>query len=363
MDKDLKILKLGIFLAISIASVNSFADCFQKRAVIEFGSGNTKALVANVNTCVTPNKFVPIARIEEPIQYRNNTVMMGGVRYLSQKVMTEGKIATLKILKKIKDLEVDQVQAIATSVFRSQAIDENGTINGRLYLNSLTSLFNLKITVLGQYQEGILSAEAAISELSNQHPDFQRQDLIIWDIGGGSTQIVLPGEKIDEYDGIYLGEYGSATIQEYVNAVLKNITSDITCSANPVELTHVTSIFGHVKKLIEKKISPELGDKILSRKTIIGIGGVHKYSNCELIYGAPHCRYNTKDLYYAIEQYAGLTDQQLYDQGRCSEFKYCRDKITNAAMIYTLMTAMGKTEVQTAMATAKEGVMITPSFW
>ena len=346
-----------------LAGLSAEASCFKLRAVIEFGSGNTKALIAKVNTCVTPNVFTPIAHLEAPVQYRNYTEVRNGSRYLSEQIMNEGIGATEQLLSQIAVFGVEHVQAVATSVFRDEAIDANGTANGRAFLNSLSDRFNLKITVLSQLQEATIAAEAAVSEVSRTIPNFRREDSIIWDIGGGSTQIVLPGETTGEYAGFYLGGYGSATVQEYVNTVLKNITDDVGCSANPVDLTQVDQIYDHIRARIRAKVSPELVGLINQRNTVIGIGGVHKYSNCELIFGAPNCNYTANDLYNAIQTYAGLTDQELYEQGRCAEFKYCRDKITNAALIYTILKSMDKSLVQTATATPKEGVMVTPGFW
>lgn len=356
-------MKLCSFVCITLLfSSLASAECFKNRGVIELGSGKTKAIIARVNTCVWPWVYQPLELLEAPIQYRNETIMRDGLRFLNPIVMTQGEASIKNIIEQMHKNGVTEIRAIATSVFRDQAEDQNGTVNGHIYLSKLREKFKLSIEILTQSQEAILATEAAITEAARNIPNLKREELVIWDIGGGSSQIVVPSRNSREYDYIYLGAFGSVLMQEYVNRFIKNLPPSYNQTANPISLEQTSFLKEFVKSLIAP-MDNLMRNEIRNRKYIIGIGGVHKYSACELIYGIAHCTYTQEMLQKALEQFSGMTDSELFKAGRCPEVEYCRDKITNAVMLQTIMQDLNIEFIKSARASAKEGVLVTPSFW
>ena len=310
-------MKLLILLILNISLVLA-NDCIQVQAAFDIGSGSTKLLVAQVDHC---NKKIVKVLLEaqkavgykEDLKNSNNT-------QLSQTITASGLAALTELKSKAMEYKPHRFLAVASEAFRLAN-------NGKDFAQRIEKELGLTVKILTQDQEAILGFIAGSTQLP--HP---LEDTIVWDIGGGSIQMVTL--KDGEYF-IYKGKLASVPFMELIIYKIQKLKSKN--SPNPMSKEDAKLAIAEAQKRAAQEVPPFLQEKLANPKTkIIGIGGVHYFS----IRRSNKKSYSVKDVEATLEKRLGLTDEQIGGP-------FASTQVSNPCLVLGHMRALKIKEVAT----------------
>lgn len=315
INKKNQILFLGILILISsscsLLNSNSKNPCVEKQAAFDIGSGSSKVLAAEVNTC--ENKIIKVLfkeskgiKVKESIS--NNTIPLT--------IQTQLDMAFSDWLTKLKHLKIKSYKGIATEVFRVSQ-------NGSLVISELEKKHQVKIKIITQIEESVLGFWSAVGA-SGLDP----KNVISWDIGGGSMQMTSLNDN-NEFI-FYNGKMASVSFKnEYLKTT--KCRNNTNCSPNPMGLKGVLSAV-KIADLYAKKNVPIEFKKEFKLKTVVGIGGVHSKSIWnQLLRSQPNeTELNLNNLQTLVFENAKLGDKDLKSD-------YAETEVTNIALVLGFM--------------------------
>jgi len=230
------------------------------RATIDFGSGAVKIQVANVDT--ESNRLIgePLVAKFTPLGLTENVAANDG--YISDKMQQRA----LEILRGFKDeareaaaLQKVAFVGIATAVFRKAE-------NGKELLEKFEQELGINFQILPQNEEGklgFLTAKAL-------YPNVLEDNLLAWDSGNGSFQMVTKGDENLEN---YQGPLGHGTVRVMLSRDIREmpvLQSDQ--SGNPVFKDEAVELVYKIRKALP--IIPDwLREKLSSKQTVIATFG------------------------------------------------------------------------------------------
>ncbi|MEZ4815414.1 MAG: hypothetical protein R3A80_09460 [Bdellovibrionota bacterium] len=324
----MKKLSFLIILLFSISCSHSSLDntCQQRRAAFDVGSGSTRIMIARVDLCKKKVEEV-LYENEEAVPYRETLVN----DELDAKTMQQGELLIQEHLKKAKEFKVTKVLAVGTEVFRKAS-------NGKAFVDKLKADLDFDLRIIDQEYEALLGFTGVVVR-TGENPE----DILVWDMGGGSTQIV---SKSGENFNYYFPKLGSVSFKEFV---VKDIQKK-----NPKKVLSPNPISSKQAKLAEKKTVAQLKlNKVpawlSAAKKVYGIGGVHYYS----IRGQIN---KDQDLYTSEELIAALA-KQLNKKDEEIGGKYASTEVTNLILVKSMMNAMNLKEVHTLKVNLTEALL------
>jgi len=186
-------------------------------AVIDIGTNSTRLLVADVSA----------GRVSQ-VERRSNVTRLGRGVDLSGRLSAEAIEDTCRAIAEyvaaIRELEIERVDAIATSAVRDAA-------NGGAFIAELRERFALGARILGGDEEARLTYLGATSE------HMPSVSTLVVDIGGGSTELIIGlGEEISFHTSLQAG---------VVRHTERHINSD------PPTAVELESLAADVRALIE----------------------------------------------------------------------------------------------------------------
>jgi exopolyphosphatase/guanosine-5'-triphosphate,3'-diphosphate pyrophosphatase len=212
-----------------------------KLAAIDIGTNSVKMTIAECN----PGSSLEI--LDEQMEI---TRLGKGVDE-SKKLSDESIEATLKTLEKFHQISVSNdaklIRACGTSALRDAQ-------NGHEFILKANKILGVNIEIISGEREAKLSFLGAMSEL-NDASKYNR--VLMFDVGGGSTEIIIGNSKGIEYSHSF--DIGAVRLKE---RVLKHIP-------------HSKEEDSEAHKLVENIISPLKDSKLQLDKIdrVIGIGG------------------------------------------------------------------------------------------
>ncbi len=265
------------------------------RGGFDIGSGATKIQIAKVKSCNNGDIFL------EKVYYKNNKPVKYSQdlaehknQYFSQNIIQEGvkAMAALKEegLQKLKeqcgnDCKVDVWRGIMTEAFRkAENWDE-----ARQQLSQAVD--GILIKRLNQKEEALYGFYP-ITKLK----DFDKNQYVVWDMGGGSTQITAfdstftrnnfnnNGAKVIETD------LGSSSFCNFLTNIIYSNERDSAKKLNPIN--HYDYLEQYSKKYIQNKIDYSIQkdtemtndfNKLYNNKKYIVIGGLLSISLPEVM--------------------------------------------------------------------------------
>ncbi len=148
------------------------------KAVIDIGTNSCRLFIAHVENVKITNKILKLMEITRLGQDVDKT------RVLRQDAM-DRTIETLKLYrKKIDEYGVEEIKVTATSATRDSK-------NREEFISRVKAATNLDIHCITGEEEGRLSFSGAVSEFDEK--------IMVFDIGGGSTEFILGDKKNIEY--------------------------------------------------------------------------------------------------------------------------------------------------------------------
>ena len=206
-------------------------------AVIDIGTNSTRLMVADLRG----------GRVSQ-VERRGNVTRLGRGVDLSGRLSAEAIEDTCEAIGEyvaaIREMDVDRVDAIATSAVRDAA-------NGSAFIAELRERFALGARILDGEEEARLTYLGATSEHVPTVPT------LVVDIGGGSTELIVgSGEKIAFHTSLQAG---------VVRHTERHINSD---PPTAVELESLaTDIRGLIERALAAGVSAETGIAVAGTPT------------------------------------------------------------------------------------------------
>ncbi|MCP4915173.1 MAG: hypothetical protein GY909_18785 [Oligoflexia bacterium] len=299
--------------------------CLVKKAAFDVGSGSTKVTVAEVNICT--KKISKILHEDQaPVAYKDNLIKNDNS--MTRDIIQQGTLVLLAQKSKARKLGATEFNGVATSAFRKAK-------NGIESLKKLSEKTEINLSIISQNEEARLGVLAVEAQQNFQGP------YMVWDIGGGSSQITLNNSgKVNEY----LGNIASVTFKD----MAMKIGNRRGLSPNPIG----KSLYENAKKELKERIIKDLPiafRPVPKNTKVIGIGGVHYYS----VKGQTKSRghFTLERIKKVIPKRYKLTDKQI--GGR-----FAPTDVTNLILVESFMEVMGIEEVYPMKINMGYGILI-----
>ncbi|BBM82614.1 Ppx/GppA phosphatase family protein [Candidatus Uabimicrobium amorphum] len=303
-----------------------------RRAAFDIGSGSTKMVVADVDT--TTNKMTIIYTQDEKVDYQE---ALEGQDSFSKEIRNLGTLtlATLKWTAIQKG--ATQFRAVATASFRTAK-------NGKEFADFISKVLGIHVTIITQEQEAVLGFYGALAG-----EDVQAQNVVVWDIGAGSMQMIA---LKDNEHVIYKGNLASVT---FANHIIKEIQKKDGNSPNPISSEEKEKAHKYARG-VAKNVPQAIKDKLKDGKThVLGIGGVHYYSiRGQLKMGDKYgiSAFSEALVYNGI----GKTDADIGS-------KYASTEISNMILVEAFMAELGINVVKPKKVNMANGVLLHQAMW
>lgn len=327
-----RIVRLSIFIVVGcfLSSLSFANDCRETMGAIDFGSGTTKFIAADVDRCekqilqIIHEDRLQISLNEYLEKSNNGEVRLDDLRkYIPQ---------LRKSLQTLQEKGVQRPFAVATSVFR---VAKNGLEMARLLKNEL----KVDVQIISQDQEAELGYYSALAKLKTE-----QTRMIVWDIGGGSMQMFA---KQGNQDHIYRGDLASVTFKNQVLRDLKFADPKVTTSPNPLGRARAAAV--QIAKNHAHLNVPLYFKREASSANVIGVGGVLSISVLKQT-GNTEAAFDQGDLEKALEWRSKLTDKEINSP-------YSATDVTNIALVLGYMRALNIQSVQVVDAALGEGLI------
>lgn len=345
-SKKYKILSLSALILLPLIAFACFA-LKQKggkgeiaiRAAIDIGSGSTKLKVAKVNLKtrkiekVLANESFSIQYQEELEKSKDNT--------FNEKVMQEGLICLQKSKEIAQKLGAEKVIAVATASFRKAA-------NAEDFINTIYKETGIQVHIVDQDLEGALGFQATVAEL-----DTAPENIIVWDIGGGSYQFSTLDEKGELI--VHRGEEASIPFKTLVIKEIKNKNPHHISSPNPLNLEEIQKAEAHAFE-ISQKVDQLFKEKIASSDTkVVGIGNIFAYRIYPLV--EEKSTFTKEELSKKVYELDGKSDSDL------SLGDYTNVGVTNPILVLGFMNHLAIDEMHVMDINNSDGAFLHAPFW
>ena len=329
-----KLFLVSVFLFVAANSGAASEDsCLKRHGIIEFGSGSTKAFAAVVDVCEQKIKNILLEK-RVAIAF-NEALGKASDALLPESIYVEAEQKAGELVKELRTLELDRLQAVGTSVFRVAK-------NGRKFSQRFEKSLGVPFRILSQKQE----AEAGYFSVLARR-DQRQELLIVWDIGGGSMQMMSIAKGRQH---LFEGQLASVTFKNEVLTRLKGQLPSEVSSPNPI------GAYAASAKQIAKNHAhlnvPTWFKEQAKKARWVGIGGV--------LSGSVQQQSNPQSQKLTLEQI-----QEAYRKGvlkKDSEIssEYRVTDVSNLALVLGYMEALGVTEIETLATALGPGLVVVP---
>ncbi|HSX04138.1 MAG TPA: hypothetical protein VLG76_05355 [Rhabdochlamydiaceae bacterium] len=328
----------ALFVATSLVCAD---DKKVTRAAFDLGSGTFKVVVAEVNgedVNVKFSKMISVGLGNDLAESKDQT--------LSSRVQDAAFKALQELKKDAEKQKATEFQGVATEVFRKAK-------NGEALLTKLTNVANVNLQVISQEKEGMIGFNTA----AVLTPEENKTNLISWDSGGASFQIV--GTDGQDHYNIYKGALGSAVVLKILMEEVRKQPYTQEAPINPLSAQECDAL---VKALQNKISAPKwLKNRMKNQDaSIVGIGDSNSmFAHISKRVGSDH--FTIEDVRQAIQDLAGKTDDDFKQ-----EYNVSRPKayLTEIVLLYAVMDKFGIHEVTFKEANGSTiGLLIDKEFW
>lgn len=341
--------KISLFISflLLIQSCSDFATnqdhventdaCEQTRGAIDIGSGSTKLIVAIVDTCKLKIKNI-IFEAQRAIALKED---------LSRNKENFSDEMIKKLISNLNELDflakeqgATKIASLATSAFRTAN-------NSKAVVLEIEKNVDFKINVITQKEEAMHAYLAAKESVSLLKLD-QTKPIAVWDIGGGSMQIIKEMKGSDP--DIFMGQTASVTFK---NLYLDKISRSKKKSPNPLLKNGAITAMNLARKVSNTDTLSKI--KSLNGYEVIGVGGVHFHSIKKQV-GLLDNIYNQEVLLNTLLERAKLNDAQIGGD-------YAQTDVTNLALVLGFMQSLQVEKVHTLNINMANGLLLDQSLW
>lgn len=308
------------------------------RAALDIGSGATNLKVAIVNR--DTNKIIEkLFEKSIPVPYQKHLELSGNNTF-DQPVMEQG----IKAIKELKNLalehQANKVVGVATAAFRQAT-------NAPQFTQEILRQTGIRVHIINQDEEGILAFRGALATTP-----FEPQNVIVWDVGGGSMQLTTLTEA-----GTYLVDKGKLASIPFKNAIIQEVKHQNlqeVQSPNPLNLEEMGAALKIANQAAEAA-DPMIKTKISQpNTTILSVGSLFNYGIKPL---AGSAVVTPSKLQEALLPLAGKNDEEL-GQGALSEVA-----VSNPLLVLGYMHELKMPQVEIIQVNNADGVLTYPVYW
>lgn len=330
------LLKIFILtLSISACALGERKDCETRRlASFDIGSGSTKFLLAELNSCKAQQMII-LMKDSKPVSYAQDLANSGKSQF-SEEIIQKGEETIGEFLKSAQAYGDFQIRAVATQAFRQAH-------NGQEIVHKWQQKFSGDWKVISQDEEAKLAYSFVEFKTSKQ------DRLLVWDIGGGSQQLVW--QRSDKQNNIQMMKSTLASVS-FKNAVLKYLKRPAkVLTPNPLSLSEHNLALDLALSLIAKEKNSELSNWLAKPAVIIGIGGVHGGSLKNQLGLKEGEKITQRDLRQLLQRKQNLSDKEIGGS-------YATTEITNLILVLGMMMTYDIKEYVVMEASLTEALVV-----
>ncbi len=359
--------------------VFSEKNCVVRRAFVDNGSGSTKLVVADFNTCTQTIENI-LGKDVFKLKLQKAISEKGGGATLPYKTQREGvgymKHAACLAVNKYK---AQELAAVATAWARVA----NNTYG---YLDKIEDTTGLFIRKIPQSKEGIYGYLSAIHDKKIPYSD----NFVMWDIGGGSMQFVtdLDPEKLlqqsvrtilNNYHPVTYGQNnkekvlsingGKIAAATFNKAFKDFMRGKKTTDIYPLSKKHIKKGIALAQEFAKKQL-PDSFRNQLKGKNFVGIGGLHKFTilkRIEKVLNIKNTDQNGREFYQKSQIRAVLKKLVNKTAKEVSEItgekKYLNELMTNLMLVHGYMDILEIETVYFADVNSGMGAFYDKSIW
>ena len=309
------------------------------RAAIDIGAGGPKLRVAEID--LATDKIINILCTKQYPVIFQQCLSRSGDKRLSSEVMAAGVNAVKEAIAVAKSLEAEGVVLIGASIFRN-------AVNGEELVRLIYEETGLEVHLLDQELEGRLAFAAAHAKIG-----VDSQNLVIWDIGGGSTQLIGTHP-----DGLYFvdgSDEGSGPFRDFIIEQIQGRNLKEHKSPNPLSQEEAQLAESHAFSLAAK-VNRVFRDKLCDPITeIAGVGSVFSRGIAPLVEGKNP--FNVEDLEEAVRGLVGKTDADL------GGGDFACIEVSNPILALGFMKGLGIQQMRIVDVNNADGAMVYKPFW
>lgn len=241
---------------------------YKVHAAIDLGTGGPKLLVAEVDPI--NNKINKILYSQRYLVDFYDSVSHSEEHLLSDEVISRCLDAFEEAVGAAKVFGAERIVAIATASLRLAA-------NGQQLAEEILLKTGIPVYIVNQSLEGMLTFRAALT-MTHQ----EERDLIVWDIGGGSSQFI--GLDVDGVYNVYQQREGSGAFKDWIIRDIQKRSVDEYMSPNPLSSQDIASAIQLARELASS-IDDFFKDKINNNPyaKVVGAGSVFGLSLAETL--------------------------------------------------------------------------------
>ena len=309
------------------------------RAAFDIGSGSTKMKVAEFNTCDSTLTKVLLedqtrVNFQESLQVSNDGTF-------SEEVREDGMDSLRLLLEKALKQNATRFAGVATAAFRKAK-------NGQDFLNEVEKKLGIKAKIITQEQEALIGFHGAAKMTM-----LPKAQIVLWDIGGGSQQIMFLNDKDEPV--IYFGTLAAVSFKNYIISTLQKKDFNTVQSPNPIGEKTTKAASKYVEKTAHAIVPKEIQTHLKNPNVqVIGIGGVLSRS---ILTQVEFKEYITdKDIQRSLAKRLDLDDKTIGGE-------FPQTEISNLILVGGFMKGLKIKQYRPVKASLIDGLWFEPDYW
>ena len=340
LNNDMKTLIFVFSLIFVLVSCQSTPKCGPEvRAAFDVGSGSTKIKVVDFNTC-TQEVTQTLLEDQIKVDYRD-ALEKNPSGDFPESVKIDGLAALEKLKGEAHAKGAKKFTGIATAAFRQAK-------NAAEFVKVIREKLSIPVRIINQSDEALLGFQAA-----REKAKAASQNLVVWDIGGGSMQMVSLDDTLKPT--VYYGNLASVSFKNQVISKIQKKDPTKVSSPNPLKKNHVKPAVALAENEAKNTVPVTIQKKFAVAETVVvGIGGVLARSlPSQLPAGSLMTSENIKS---ALDRRANMTDSQLNNP-------YAATEVTNLALVFGFMKALSIKNYQPVEVSLVDALWAAPLVW
>lgn len=350
-------LVLAFILGISTCTwaTSKSTSCPRKaRVVIDLGSGTTKLNVAEVEVCKERSRLIKMLddTTSRPLALEASKDPAGNIPLETQN-------QTLSVLRELREIAAKKAAEAGFAEIEMAVVGTHAfrTAKNQSEFQKLMEQNGFAITALTQKDE----AETGFYAVQGQGlpPGCDPNSLLVWDIGGGSMQLIRSPPPAIRVEGFNMGAEGFKQALMGRFKPTKNACAVESPSPNPIGKEQSESVRTFARDTTQRLLRGGLR-RDLRATCVVGIGGVHSkavslqlekswksISACVCKDSASACKLS-KQVYYKVQ--LECLARHLIEKSDCDpEIKgpYSSTAVTNLYFVLGWMDTLGFERVHT----------------
>lgn len=339
----------AVFIFNSACTHTSKQTCEQKIIAFDFGSGSIKSKGALVDVC--KNQILSIfhegqtkSNFKEDIQKSLSSSAGKSALKTAVNPVSNGLISDASLRNAVDFVKQTLAENSTHTPLKAKAV---GTAALREAKNSsslvarLRTETNTELKIITQEEEALLAFLAVKS-----HPEYRGTPITVWDIGGGSQQIITETTSGLQ---IYKSQVASVTFKDEVISSIKKRNPNQVRTPNPMTLTELNRAL----KLSEEKATEFKNESnVIILNMVVGVGGVLSRSIPEQLQSTEPTRARLETI---LQSRPGKTDKDIGGQ-------FAETDTTNLALVLGHMKAFGIDKFKAEKINLTDGILINPKY-